>query len=1088
MGVTVNHVEPQARTVSTPKEELNLNTNRAQAQGADRAKNAAGAFAVNLGNEGNGTGAYASKKSAAALMPGLSGEKDLTASRNMDIVLAHTLSPEDYRKAQEDGYHPAELEAGESATIVDHIKASLIQAGVSVNGVTDTLSREELTAITGSEALAGEIVRSFRENDIPLTEDNIRGVQDAVTRAETLAPLSDETVWYMVENGVTPSVDGVYLAAHSAKGRAQGADGFFDDGNGYFGKAEGTADLTALQGQIDDVVRRAGFDVSDEQIREEAKGLIGAGVTLTPEHLKAASELRALQLPPAPETVVQAAASAIARGREATQGNLTDPRSILEQAAELTRETKDITDDGIRLAIAKQERTQEAEEQPLTLRNLIDATKEAGNAVAGQEAAVPAQHEPLRADMPQDARFMKERLRLEEVRLSMSVSVNMTMLRSGFAIDTAPMTALIDQLNRALAQNAEALFGSVHATRMSGGAASLSVSAEATVSAEITQSDAVSRYRLYTETNLKVEYMRTEMPVGVIGALRDAFKTDTLDDIFTGARSWKLANNAYETMQTEVRRDLGDSIQKAFGNAEALLKDTGLKPTEDNLRAVRILGYNRMEITRENVADVAGWDAKLNAVLEDLKPAAVLELIRDGKNPLKMTLDELAGEMHARAAQADPASDDKYARFLYKLEQAGQITEAERTSYIGIYRMFETLQRTDHAAIGTLLNTGADMSVRNLLTATRTMRTADGKGIDVRAAESFAGYEKSGVTNWIDTQIEEAFRYYSAKADTAFEHLAPEKLAAMNDPEGTLLPAFAEQMETLPADDAADAAYDAEQLLRIRETLRGNDAAGNKTTAGIPLDAAEAALREAELPVSTANLEAYQALQNSGRRDGGSLWDRLKTTGKNTRTSAIIKEETDRLASALDSGEDYADIYERSTEVIQEAVKEQMISNDTSYVDFRALSILHRQLSVTNRMAERGNFEIPVETASGTVSMHVTLREDAGQGSAVRISMDTAEYGTVSANLSVREAAVTGMIATTFGETPQAKAFMEGLRDKLSRGIAGSIAGLSMDPAQTALAFGVNAPAGNTEGAPARGAGARTLFRIAKVFTEAVAI
>ena len=126
-------------------------------------------------------------------MPGINGEKDLTASRNMDIVLSHTLSAEDYKKAREDGYDPSELTAGETTTIVDHIKASLIQAGVSVSGVTDTLSREELTAITGSEALAGEIVRSFRENDLPLTEDNIRGVQDALKRAETLALLTPST-------------------------------------------------------------------------------------------------------------------------------------------------------------------------------------------------------------------------------------------------------------------------------------------------------------------------------------------------------------------------------------------------------------------------------------------------------------------------------------------------------------------------------------------------------------------------------------------------------------------------------------------------------------------------------------------------------------------------------------------------------------------------------------------------------------------------------------------------------------------------------------------------------------------------------
>ncbi len=42
-------------------------------------------------------------------------------------------------------------------------------------------------------------------------------------------------------------------------------------------------------------------------------------------------------------------------------------------------------------------------------------------------------------------------------------------------------------------------------------------------------------------------------------------------------------------MMTAPRKDMGDSIQKAFRNVDDILEDLGLETNDSNRRAVRIL-------------------------------------------------------------------------------------------------------------------------------------------------------------------------------------------------------------------------------------------------------------------------------------------------------------------------------------------------------------------------------------------------------------------------------------------------------------------------------------------------------------------
>ena len=52
-----------------------------------------------------------------------------------------------------------------------------------------------------------------------------------------------------------------------------------------------------------------------------------------------------------------------------------------------------------------------------------------------------------------------------------------------------------------------------------------------------------------------------------------------------------------------------------------------------------------MEITKENIDEVKILDQKVNHLLEQCRPTTVLSLIREGKNPLDMPIDELNREL-----------------------------------------------------------------------------------------------------------------------------------------------------------------------------------------------------------------------------------------------------------------------------------------------------------------------------------------------------------------------------------------------------------------------------------------------------------
>ncbi len=938
-------------------------------------------YAMSLDGSGFTDNAYADHTRNKDDVAAMAQNTDVDLQHNFMALLSNTMSGEDYAKALEDGFDIKNMNAEETVSIVDKIKGVLLKSGVEVTGYNDDLSLDKLKRITGSDSFANALQKSFKENDIPLTTENVKAAKAAVEQVKDIENLDDSAVKFMVQNDMEPTIANVYFAAHSTNGQNASGRGYYaQEAGGYYAQKADSYDWEQLEPQMDKVIEEAGLDPKDETTKENAKWMVVQGIPLTPDKLENVNRLMDIEFPAGEERLISATAAAIADGKRAVDGNLIDTTSNL--------------------------------------------------------------HKNIEA-----------RLQTEEVRLQMTTKANLMMVKSGFSIDTAPIEDLIKELKSVLSQMGDEAAGKAVDEIM-----------------KVPSAGAEYAMRL---TMSRVSIIANG-PVDIVGQMTGSFESASFYKISQTSENLTLrfrqAGEGYEKLMTAPRADLGDSIRKAFRNVDDILADLDREVNEENRRAIRILGYNRMELNEENFEKVRAWDSKLQATIGRLKPGAVLDLIRQGKNPLSMTIDELSENLDHGSDKDDQRSKDqeKYSRFLFKLEHKGEITQEEKTSFIGIYRLFHTLKETDYQAIGSLLKTDQEMTIGNLLGATRNQK-ASRHGMDFTVDDSVGGVEaRESERLRIDEQISVSFRYYRAKAEVVYENLEPEKLLAAAPTEETLLPELADNLKKAETDAQLEREYVQEQIKQIRQIAA--------------LKASEPALEElksVEVAVTFNNLEAMISERRDRRT--GNIWDKTRDY-----------KETELLTEKLDE-DDYEENYLKVLGEVSDKLSEELMTDDDNYIDVRAISLLQKQISVMGRSAERGSFEVPVEIEGQKLSMHVTLRSEKNANSRMDASVQTDEYGLITLSLYKDGDVVRGMLTTTNGSNQEESEYLENVRTRLCEKIAERIEGAGIDRENIAILYhtqnSLSSGAVNTEatdGLKPEKTDTKTLLTMAKAFIEAL--
>ena len=722
-----------------------------------------------------------------------SGSMDAGERKAQMAVLAETTSPEDYEKMQEDGFSLDDTTSNKIVTVTDKIKAQLAKAGVDISKFGDDLDLEQLAQITGSPELAVQIANSLREADLPLADDNFKQIAETVNMADSLSALDDGAVKYLIDNRLEPTVRNIYFAEHSASA-------------GYISAEQ--QDISSFLPQVKNVIASAGLEVNDDTIAT-SKWMLENDIPLTKENLTYAQALRQTGLTTGAEDIAALAAEAVSEGKSAQDAVILSGYTWMEQAKDAVDTVENATDEDLAYIAEKG--------LPLTLDSLREAAANRTSGTAASEsqtvgtvASPEAQSEDAvqsnanESYTPKGQQLLTARRQLEEIRLAMTVEANYRLLKQGVSIDTEPLVKLVEQLK----DQENAYYKN------------LLISEGVDVNDE--------QVELFREVDKKVSDMRY-VPAYVLG-MKDA-EVSTINGVHKAGMelksSFEKASQQYETLMTAPRTDLGDSIQKAFRNVDDILNDLDMELTDENRRAVRILGYNSIEITQDSVFQMKAADEEVQRVFKNMTPAVVTQMIKRGINPLEMDFTSLNQEAENIKSEESGREDNRrFSEYLWKMEQNHEISEEERSSYIGIYRLIRQVENTDGAAIGALIQQGSPLTMKNLLTAVRSEKRSN--KMDYSVDSDFNGVSGTSNGSSITDQIEAAYQNNCLK--DASELLTPERAKVLFDQDSDWENMTPEEFKAAlelakeQADESGiDADYAKEQLAQLEQAANADE-------------------------------------------------------------------------------------------------------------------------------------------------------------------------------------------------------------------------------------------------------------------------
>lgn len=819
-----------------------------------------------------------------------------------------------------------------------------------------------------------QVRQALQQAGIPVTDDILSKVMTALGMSQSALELTDQSKAYIVGQELAPTIENLYQGKYQVSAGRMTAEEALQGFEGY-------------REQIERILQACGR--ADEAGIQNAKWLFANELPVNESTLETLEMLNELPSKMTPDKVLEQIIFAVTAGLPPRDAVLDDGSFVIARNA--IEDFKQIGDGTIirvaDLLLGEQNQDVQADGSEEIVVNL-ELLRQAQKEVAGQKAAQEIIPSVYTAGMTEeDILRVTMKRQLEEIRHKMTIQSAIAMEKKGIHIEIEP----IDNIIRALREIENAYY--------SGQVAGDETAVEP------------EHLDLLQESLTKTSDIANAHASILGGSVRQRTLL-TINELHAAAGSQVARRNdwngVYETVGTQVRTDLGDSIQKAFEGIPAMLEDMGMEHTQANERAVRILGYNGIEVTEENIEQVKVFDAKVNRVIDNMKPAVVLELIRRGENPLDMPLDKLNFELEEIQKEKGISSEEKYSRFLWQMEKDGQITPNERKGYIGVYRLLNQLQKADGAAVGAALGTGQELTLGNLLTQVRTRK---GKGINFKVDDTSGIQESKGMRNSITDQINAGFsqataeqsqqtEYYRHIAEQALAEMTPSKLQEMTDGDmerllGTSLEAFYEDLKQASGNQEIKQEFFEEQAKLIREQ------------AAVSQDAEEY-LAKLQVDNTISNILAAKAVLEEGYVPYKEGYARKKVLPEERQKE--FEEAVDAIADSIEDEKALAGQCEKAEKIMSEILTKSYEQADINLEELSRLRVLGRGIRLQGAFRQSRSYEIPIRTGDTITSLNLTLVHGAGESGKIQISMEHEAFGNVSMDMKVTDDQIKGLV------------------------------------------------------------------------------
>ena len=846
-----------------------------------------------------------------------SGALQFDVRNNLDYmtVMSNTMSSEDFNKMVEDGAKPGDMDEAESVNTLDRIKAKMAESGMVVRGYNDDLPMDVIEEITGSKGAAEALKKEFEERDLSLNQDMADKIGEVYKKASEITEITDGMCDYILRNAIEPTIDNLYRVRFCAAEVPFKEGGYFSDEYGHIVKdGDGDfADSKYFEEKIHDIAADLKIDDSEEEkeLLEEGRWLVKSRILCNERNLSILHELRNVQLPLSDEEKAAVVANAIERGVGANEAEFTKSDNLLKKAVWAKDVIDNASDSDLQVLIN--------EEKELNIKNLSEA---AGSNVRTLNEGV------------EDPKLITSKRILAEARLQMSVEANYMMIKRGFSIEITALEETVNVLKALEDRVNREFFGND----------------------PVKASESATLWKESRQVIAEMPYLPVKA-VGDITKNSNIFSLRLTYEVGVGLKEqFDKAQKTYEAVGTEVRSDLGDDIKKAFSNIDDILKEQGMDINENNKKAVRILGYSEMEITKENIIDISEKETMLNRVINKMNPENTLKLIREGINPLEIGMEELEAKLDEMGRDSISVAGN-YASFICKLDRAGNISEEERDSFIGIYRLLDKIDKSDGKALGDLVKAESEINFKNLLTA---IRTGKSRGLNIKLDETLGGViSESGYDFDISEQIASAFT------------------------------------SVLTSDEGQE-----EYLKREYEAYRENLVKDEKNAA--------AELEFLNEKVTPENLRAMTEILANDK--DYNPWKKMDELADELEDNAF-REAMESIAESFEDEETLEKAYNKVLKEAGDAIGRIAESGIGDYLDIKAMQQTFKQIGLVSKMTREENYEVPLMLEDETLNIRVKILKKAEKEGKVFTSFETEEFGSILAQFTVNDGVLSALVA-----------------------------------------------------------------------------
>lgn len=831
-------------------------------------------------------------------------------------ALMMKLSGADAVKLDEDGFNLTDATPDDMVNIIEKIKIELAMHSDDYVNYGTAVSKDKIESVTGSAATAASIESRMQGADIAVNDESVAEVNGVLEKSKELKPLSENTKNYMVANGIEPSIAGIYQA-QAATSSSISSDGVTITKSA---NAISDADFEALRPGIEKIIASAGLEVNDKTLAD-ARAFIDTQIPVTKENLEYKAQLDAIDIEKIqadPEEMLNKIFDNMKLGGKAENTLITgSPVDDIKTALD-TINRAEYSD--VAYVISKGE--------TFTIANLkleIDARSfsidysvarfSSWQETAGRKVTGTSQEQNVSEEAEQAADKAYDML--VTARVLMSANASIYLVKNNISILTTP----IDELNSMLMEYEQA--------------------DEMYEEAQIAYTDVLEARKTLNEI--------VRNPARVFASMFDKM------------------NETYEAVGTQIRGDLGDSLKKAVqGSADDIIKALGLEGTDEDKEAIKVLAANNMDMTKENVETVKSVNAMINNLIKNMKPETVLNMIKDGVNPMNASIEEVNEYLTASNDNASKDNEEKFSKFLYKLDRTNGITKEQRKQFIGIYQMMNIFTKDAGVAAGALIKQGAEVTMSNLMTAYNSRKHYD---MDAVIDENTGMAEVSGIAN-----------YYSALFMANGGLVTPNTLKNVDNSSGIgeqSVEMFIEQLE-----DNYDAAAEEQYY---EEYLKEQQAA---VQAGADI---LRQIRNADTEINSGNIQAVKAFLESGQFPD---IRGVKTTRDYARDSIEKIGHKEKLSLM------YEEMKDETEEELQEVLSKAGDLDtqiDVNYEGFLDLRLKDRTIGYIKNLALRHDYRIPYITDSGSTGMlKLTLVQDDDNKGRISVNMLSSVLGKVS--------------------------------------------------------------------------------------------